>query len=68
VRARIILLAAEDKSNTEIATRLGVSRPTVVLWRRLFAERDTSPPSRARAVAFTLLADRPRPGRPGTPR
>ena len=36
-RARIVLLAAEQRSNTEIAELVGVSRPTVLLWRRRFA-------------------------------
>ena len=29
-RARIVLLAADGMSNTEIADRVGVSRPTVI--------------------------------------
>jgi hypothetical protein len=32
-RARIVLLAADGISNTEIADRVGVSRPTVIGWR-----------------------------------
>ena len=32
-RARIVLLAAEGVSNTEIAAMVGVSRPTVIGWR-----------------------------------
>ena len=32
-RARIVLLAAEGVSNTAIAERLWVSRPTVIGWR-----------------------------------
>ena len=32
-RARIVLLAGEGHSNTEIAARVGVSRPTVIHWR-----------------------------------
>jgi len=32
-RARIVLLAAEGASNTAIADRVGVSRPTVLDWR-----------------------------------
>ena len=38
VRARIVLLAAADKSNSQIARELGVSRPTVIMWRSRFAE------------------------------
>jgi len=37
LRARIILLAAEGVSNSAIARRLEVSRPTVVDWRKRFA-------------------------------
>jgi len=52
-RARIIALAAEGVSNVEIATRLGLSRPTVILWRRRYAQG-----------GLEALADRPRAGRP----
>jgi transposase len=38
-RARIVLLAADGVSNTEIASRMGISRPTVIAWR---ARYDTS--------------------------
>ena len=37
VRARIVLLAGEGESNSQIARVLGVSRPTVILWRSRFA-------------------------------
>jgi transposase/transposase-like protein len=36
-RARIVLAAAEGESNSSIASRLGVSRPTVIQWRERFA-------------------------------
>ena len=36
-RARIVLLAADGVSNTEIAVRVGVSRPTVIGWRDRYA-------------------------------
>jgi len=36
-RAGIILLAAEDIANKAIARKLGVSRATVVLWRKRYA-------------------------------
>ena len=39
MRARIVLLAAEGTSNTQIAAEVGVSLPTVGLWRRNFSER-----------------------------
>ena len=38
LRARTILLAAEGVSNSEIAEELGVSRPTVLDWRKRFVE------------------------------
>ena len=37
-RARIVLLAADGESNSAIARELGVSRPTVILWRERFAQ------------------------------
>jgi transposase len=54
-RARIVLRAAEGATNTEIATELGLSLPTVGMWRRHYAEG-----------GIDALADRPRPGRPRT--
>jgi len=38
LRARIVLAAAAGDSNSEVARTLGVSRPTVILWRSRFAE------------------------------
>ncbi|MEN3263812.1 IS630 family transposase [Pseudonocardia sp.] len=52
-RARIVLLAAEGLSNTEIARRAGTSRPTVLDWR---ARYDTG--------GIRALDDLPRSGRP----
>src|SRR3954447_17304521 len=52
-RARIVLLAAEGLSNTEIAQRLGISRPPVTKWRNRFVEH-----------RLDGLSDEPRPGRP----
>ena len=57
-RAKLLLLAAEGASNTEIAQRLGVSWPTVLAWRK----RD------AREGLTGRLADRHRRGRPQTVR
>jgi transposase len=37
MRARIVLMAATGESNSEIARRLSVSRPTVIAWRTRFA-------------------------------
>ena len=56
-RARILLLAAEGITNTEIAKRVGVSRPTIIACRRRYARR-----------GLPGLPDRPRPGRPQTVR
>ena len=52
-RARIVLLAGEGLLNTEIATRVGVSRPTVIHWRDRYAEG-----------GLGALEDRKRSGRP----
>src|SRR5271166_779510 len=52
-RARIVLLAADGMSNTEIAARTGVSRPTVIGWRARYEES-----------GMVGLADRPRSVRP----
>lgn len=52
-RARIVLLAAEGASNTEIARRVGMSCPTVIGWRDPYA-----------AGGIAALDDLARPGRP----
>ncbi len=52
-RARILLLAAEGHSNTEIGRRVGVSLPTVRLWRNRYA-----------TGGLAQLDDQPRSGRP----
>jgi len=54
-RARIVLLAADGLSNTDIAGQLGVSRPTVLGWRRRYL-----------ASGLKGLADERRSGRPRT--
>jgi transposase len=54
-RAAIVLAAAEGESHTAIAQRLGCSVPTVMLWRRRFAER-----------GIAGLRDEQRSGRPRT--
>jgi transposase len=48
-----VLLAGHGYANAEIAERVGVSRPTVLLWRARYAEGGPG-----------ALEDRPRPGRP----
>lgn len=37
-RVRIVLMSAEGKTNKEISAELGLSQPTVSLWRNRFAE------------------------------
>ena len=54
-RARIVLLASEGVKNAEIAERVGVTRPTVNLWR-----------SRYLVEGLSGLAEKDRPGRPAT--
>lgn len=53
VRAKIILLAAEGRSNSEIAERVDMSVERVGQWRRRFC-----------AEGLDGLEDRPRSGRP----
>ena len=52
-RARIVLLAADGVGNQVIAQTVGVSRPTVNLWRARYVDK-----------GLKGLADEPRPGRP----
>jgi transposase len=54
-RARIVLLAADGVSNTEIAQLVGVSRPTVIEWRARYGRS-----------GIAGLTDAPRSGRPRT--
>lgn len=42
LRSRICLLAAVGHSNNAIAKRLGISRPTVILWRKRFEKHGPS--------------------------
>ena len=52
-RAKIVLLAAEGLSNSEIAERLDTRREVVCFWRKRFFEE-----------RLAGLEDRSRPGRP----
>lgn len=51
-RARVVLLAADGVPNTEIAERVGMSRPTVLKWRDRYTR-----------AGIDALVDLPRPGR-----
>ena len=54
-RARIVLLAAGGVGTNEIVRRTGLSKPTVIFWKRRYA-----------AEGIGGLEDRPKPGRPRT--
>jgi transposase len=54
-RARIVLLAADGVGTNEIVHRVGVSKPTVIAWKRRYA-----------AEGIGGLVDRPKPGRPAS--
>ena len=43
LRARIVLLAADGLPNSRIAREVGVSRPTVILWRERASRVRRSP-------------------------
>ena len=50
-QARIVLLAGDGIGTNEIARRTGVSKPTVILWKKRYA-----------AEGLGGLEDRPKPG------
>ena len=52
-RARIVLLADAGVGTNEIVHRVGVSKPTVIAWKKRYA-----------AEGIAGLEDRPKPGRP----
>jgi putative transposase len=53
IRAKIVLLAAQGRSNDQIAASLSVPRPIVSKWRKRFFEKGPAG-----------LENEPRPGRP----
>ncbi len=53
LRARIVLGAADGCANNALAKQLGITRPTVLLWRKRYAQ----------AGVAGLCKDAPRPGR-----
>jgi transposase len=52
-RARIVLLADDGVGTNEIVSRVGVSKPTVIAWKKRYAES-----------GIAGLEDLPKPGRP----
>lgn len=64
LRARIILLAADRKSSTQIASELAITREMVGLWRRRWASFAAIP--LAELSVSERLEDAPRPGKPVT--
>ena len=54
-RARIVLLADDGVGTNEIVHRVGVSKPTVIAWKKRYA-----------AEGIAGLEDRPKQGRPAT--
>jgi transposase len=54
-RARTVLLAADGLGTNEIVRRTGVSKPTVISWKRRYATE-----------GIGGLEDRPKPGKPRT--
>ena len=54
-RARIVLLADDGVGTNEIVHRVGVSKPTVIAWKKRYA-----------VEGIAGLEDRPKPGRPAT--
>jgi hypothetical protein len=61
VRARMVLLAARGEGQPQDRPEVGTSRPSVILWRKRFAERGTAPltedaPGRGRKP-FAALED-----------
>lgn len=69
-RARIVLEASQEASNTGIANRLQVNRDTVITWRRRYAESQPVlkdlPPDQLGEAIESVLADWPRSGAPPT--
>lgn len=61
-RGRMVLLAAQGKSNAEIARELGTNVDTVRLWRGRWIDAQAVPLTE-RSVA-ERLTDAPRPGKP----
>jgi len=62
LRAKIVLMAAQGRQNKDVAASLGVSRPTVQLWRERFLalrlpglEKDAPRPGRNPRIPFSKI-------------
>jgi transposase len=62
LRARILLGAAEGKSNYQLSDELNVSRPTILLWRQRYLEaglagilKDAARPGRKKVITATKV-------------
>jgi transposase len=75
LRAKIILIAATEANNTEVAQRLDIDPDTAGKWRSqwlaaeaslLTAEAEGLPEKELMALVEVVLADAPRPGTPDT--
>ena len=60
LRAKIVLAAAEGKTNETIAAELGTSKPTVGRWRSRFAARRTAGIEKDASVPDARPPSRPR--------
>lgn len=73
LRAKIILLAHQGRSDVAIAAELGIARQTVARWRRRFEAAQSSETGDGEAGdseagdSAEVLADAPRSGRPSAP-
>lgn len=73
-RARIVLAAAEEANNQQVAARLGLNRETASIWRtrwlaasaKLVAAETDADDKTLGAFIEDILADTPRPGAPAT--
>jgi transposase len=71
-RAQIVLAIGEGRTNKAIAEELGLCEETAGLWRKRWLqgcaglEKLEQKPKRLREAVSALLADKPRPGCPGT--
>ena len=71
-RAQVVLAISQGRTNKAIAEELGLCEETLGLWRKRWVqgsaglEQLEQKPKRLREAVSALLADKPRPGCPGT--